>query len=276
MTALKKSAKGAALNVDGVIMDLEDGVAVSQKAIARRTILEAFATLDFGDTERLVRVNPARLGLQDFDIVGTITGKPDTYVLPKVESAEDVRRFSVAVAEHEIRLGLPVGGIGIIAIIESARGVVNLREIASADPRLVALAFGAEDFSSDIGAKRSPSLQEVHYARSAVVTYAAAFGLQAIDTPYVDLKNPDGLITETTQAMEMGFTGKFAIHPKHIEPIVAVFMPSPEELANARALINAFEQHQASGTGVFSYQDRMIDMPMIRAAENILKRADSD
>lgn len=276
--SLKKITKGAGLDVDAVIMDLEDGVALSQKEAARETVHEALLSIDidFGHTERWVRVNPAGLGLQDLDLANTIAGKPDGYVLPKVESASDVQRVSDALYDYEIRLDYEVGGICLIAIIESALGIVNLKEIASADSRLVALAFGAEDFSSSIGAIRSVGLEEVLYARSAVVTHAAAYNLQALDTPYTDIQNIDGLIRETRQAMEMGYSGKLAIHPRHIEPIVNVFMPSDEDLEAARTLIEAFKTHQNSGTGVFNFQGKMIDMPMIRAAERILKRANID
>ncbi|PJF41942.1 MAG: hypothetical protein CUN55_10860 [Phototrophicales bacterium] len=272
--SMKKIRKGATLGVDSIIMDLEDGVALNQKEAARLTVYEALtdADLDFGQTERLVRINPSgKWQTEDIDI--TVKGKPDGYVIPKVESAHDIQFVANTLTEYERQLGYRIGNIKLLAIIESALGIVNLKEIAQADPRLIALMFGAEDYTSDIGAIRTPQSEEVLYARSAVVAHAAAYGLQAIDTPYVDLKNMDGLIEDTQKAMQLGYSGKLAIHPNQIDPIIKVFMPSEEEIKAAQQLIEAHNHFQQSGAGVFSYNGKMVDMPMIRAAERVLKRA---
>ncbi|NDJ87218.1 MAG: CoA ester lyase [Chloroflexi bacterium] len=273
--SFKKITKGASLGVDSIIMDLEDGVALNRKPEARRTVTQALTSgeIDFGATERLVRVNQPRKGMQAEDIAATIVGRPDGYVLPKVESARDIQLISHALLERELLLGMEPGMIKLLAIIETARGVVNLREIAAADQRLVALIFGAEDLVGDIGAVRSRSGAEVFYARSAVVIHAAAFGLQAIDTPFIDLDDVEGLRVETTEAMHMGYTGKLAIHPRQVAPIVDVFTPTADEIAAAQKLIAAHEEHQASGEGAFAYEGKMIDMPMIRAAERVIARA---
>lgn len=273
--SLKKIAKGAALGVDSIIMDLEDGVALNSKAVARETVLQALSSgeIDFGTTEKLVRVNRPHKGLQAEDVDKTIRGRPHGYVLPKVESAREIQQFSHTLLERELLLGFEPGEIKLLAIIETSRGVVNLRDIAHADQRLVALVFGAEDLSSDIGAVRSKAGWEVFYARSALVIHAVAYGLQAIDTPFVDLNNLDGLRDETRTAMEMGYTGKLAIHPNQVQPIVEVFTPSDAEIEAAQKLITSHNAHQESGTGVFAYEGRMVDMPMIRAAERVLARA---
>ncbi len=161
----------------------------------------------------------------------------------------------------------------LLAIVETALGVVNLREIASGSPRLAALIFGAEDLAGDMGAVRTPDGWEGFYARSAVVLHAKAFGLGAIDTPFVDLDDANGLVAETEQALYMGYTGKLAIHPQQVAPIQRTFTPDAEEIARAQALIAAHAAHQAAGTGVFQLEGKMIDMPMIRAAEAVLARA---
>ncbi len=272
---LKKISKGAALDVDGVIMDLEDGVAENNKDVARETVMQVLmeGKVDFGHTERLVRVNQSQRGLQAEDIAMTLKGQPDGYVIPKVESVREIYQISHMLLEYEFMLGYEPGSTKLLAIIETARGVVNLREIAQADRRLVALIFGAEDLCGDIGAIRSKEGKEVYYARSAVVIHAAAFGLQAIDTPYVDLHNLEGLRMDTAEAVQMGYTGKLAIHPKQIVSIEDVFTPQDAEIAAAQRLIAAFEAHQASGTGVFAYEGKMVDMPMIRAAQRVLARA---
>jgi citrate lyase beta subunit len=269
----RKIEKGAALGVDSVIMDLEDGVALNHKPAARETIRAALQEVDFGKTERLVRVNPANSPFHLDDLEATINGQPDGYVLPKTDSADTVRAVDAWLSAAERKRGWQVGNITLLALVETTLGIVNLREIAGSSPRLQALIFGAEDLAGDIGAVRSIEGKEVFYARSAVVLHAKAFGLQAIDTPFVRLDDEPGLISETTQALNMGYTGKLAIHPKQVAPIQQAFTPSAEEIERARALIAAHDAQQAAGMGVFVYEGKMIDMPMIRAAQAVLARA---
>lgn len=270
---LKKITKGASLGVDSLIMDMEDGVALNNKEEARQVIQHALTSLDFGKTERLVRLNQAKKGMQIEDITMTVIGKPDGYVLPKVESAREVQQLSHTLLEREIILGIEPGTIKLIALIETAKGIVNLAQIAQADARLVALMFGAEDLAGSMGAIRSEGAEEVFYARSAVVLHAAAFGLQAIDTPYVKLRDMEGLKVETTKARCMGYTGKLAIHPDHVDLINEIFTPGDEEIEAARRLIEAHEARQSGHTGVFVFEGSMVDMPMVRSAENVLARA---
>ena len=268
-----KIEKAITLNVDSIIMDLEDGVALNRKAEARATIAAALSELSFGRTEKLVRLNPVGGSLWSDDFEATISAHPDGYVLPKVESAADVRAVSTALVEAETTYGWESGSIILLALVETARGIVNLREIAESDPRLVALAFGAEDLASDIGAIRTPEGWEGFYARSALVLHAKANNLQAIDTPFVRLDDEEGLIKETRAALHMGYTGKLAIHPKQIAPIHTVFTPTEKEIEAAQRLIDAHDAHQSSGSGVFQLDGKMVDMPMIRAAESVLARA---
>lgn len=272
---LHKIEKGASLGVDSVIMDLEDGVAPNKKVDARQIVFKALTELNFGTTEKLVRVNGVATGLTADDIAETIQGRPDGYVLPKVESEEEVRYVIQVLLDSEQKLGYPIGGIKLMVIIESARGVINLPEIANEGSPLVALIFGAEDLASDIGAVRTRQGHEVLYARNAVVLHAAAYGLQAIDTPFVDLNDSEGLKQEAVEAMQMGYTGKLAIHPNQVAPIVEAYTPSPEAIAAAQRLVEAFEIHQAGGTGVFAFEGKMIDMPMIRSAQRVLARAEA-
>jgi citrate lyase beta subunit len=268
-----KIEKGAASNVDSVIMDLEDGVAFSSKPTARETVVTALSEVEFGKTERLVRINPVGSAMYVDDLRQTVEGRPDGYVLPKVESAGQVREVSQWLADVELANGWPNHSIALLPIVESARGILNLRDIAESDPRVVALIFGAEDLAGDIGAKRTPDGWEVFYARSAVVLHAKAFALQAIDTVYVDLQDMDGLITDTEQALYMGYTGKLAIHPRQVDPIQNVFTPTEEEIQQAQRLIHAYQGHVQAGTGAFQLDGRMVDMPIVRAAEVVLARA---
>lgn len=271
----RKIEKGATMDVDSVIMDLEDAIAFTQKEAARDVVVQALQEVDFGRTERLVRINMVVSGwIYMQDLLATLDARPDGYVIPKVEDAWQIAHVSEVIAETEARNGWQKGAIRLIAIIETAKGIVNLREIATSDKRLDALVFGAEDLAGDMGATRTPEGHEVFYARSAVVTHAAAAGLQAIDTVFIDLNAEDeALITETVTARNMGYTGKLAIHPRQVTPIQDVFTPDADAIDSAQRLIAAFDAQQAQGTGVFEYEGKMIDMPMIRAARQVLDKA---
>jgi citrate lyase beta subunit len=268
-----KIETGAAMNVDSIIMDLEDGVALNRKETARETICAALRGVDFGRSERLVRINPVSSGLHVDDLNHTLEAHPDGYVLPKVETAGQVQEVSIRLRRAEAEHGWPEHSIALLVIVESARGIVNLREIAESDPRLSALIFGAEDLAGDLGARRTPDGWEVFYARSAVVLHAKAYGLQAIDTVYIDLKDLDGLVAQTEQALYMGYTGKLAIHPRQVDPIQRIFTPGAEEIQQAKRLIDAHKAHQQAGTGAFQLDGRMVDMPIVRAAEAVMARA---
>ncbi len=270
---LHKIKKAAALAVDSVIMDLEDGVAFNRKAEARQTVAHALTQLDFGASERLVRINPPSSAFEIDDLNAVLPAHPDGIVIPKVEGADQVQYICDIIAHAEQAAGWELGAIRVLAIIETARGVMNLRDIADADARMDALMFGAEDLAGDIGAIRTPEGWEVFYARSAVVTAAAAYGRQAIDSVFVTLDNLEGLRRETQQALALGYAGKMAIHPRQVPVITEVFTPSDTAVANARHLIEAHAAHQAAGSGVFVWEGRMVDMPMIRAAERVLARA---
>jgi citrate lyase beta subunit len=273
-TERHKVEKSSGLGVDAVILDLEDGIARSRKAEARAAAVRALDELDFGRTERLIRVNPPEDG-QEEDVTDTAAARhpPDGYVLPKVESASRVRAVAGLLRALERRRRLRAGTIRLLAIIETALGVVNLADIAAADPRLDALIFGAEDLCGDIGGVRTREGREVAFARSAVAIHAAARRLLAIDTPFVDLNDDQGLRAETRDALTLGYTGKLAIHPRQVGPIQETFTPNAKEIEEARSLIDEHERQQARGSGVFVLGGRMVDMPMVRAARAVLARA---
>ncbi len=269
-----KIEKGAALDADAVIMDLEDGVAATHKAAARDVTAQALQEVDFGRTERLVRLNAMDTGLTHEDLQAVVAARPDGIVLPKVEFPGQLQDVASWLTRAESRHGFTDREIILIAIIETALGVVNLADIVGATPRLQALAFGAEDLAGSMGAVRTPDGWEGFYARSAVVLHAKAFGLQAIDTPFVNLQADASLLaSETEQALYMGYTGKFAIHPKQVDVIQGVFTPTPEQIDRARRLIDAHEGHQQAGEGVFVFEGKMVDLPMIRTASVVLARA---
>lgn len=263
----------ANLGADCVCLDIEDGVAFNRKADARTAIAGALPRLDFGSSEKLVRINPVGSGMEQEDLNTVLPSRPDGLVIPKIHSAEQLRWVSAQLTAAENTYGWPVGGIILLALIESARGVVNLREIAGADPRLQGLIFGAEDLAGDIGAVRTRAGWEIFYARSAVVTHAAAFGLQAIDMVWMDLKDLDGLREECLQGARMAYSGKQVIHPNQVGPAHEAFAPSDEAIAQARRVVEAAAQQQEAGKGAFALDDRMVDMPVVKAAEWVLARA---
>ncbi|TAK12300.1 MAG: CoA ester lyase [Anaerolineae bacterium] len=270
-TDWRKIEKAATeLVVDSVCVDLEDGVALNRKEEARVSAVKALQSLDFGPRERLVRINPVGSGLEADDLKTVVPARPDGIVVPKVNDADEIRWVSKTVRRLQSEHGLP--SIGLIAIVESARGIVNLREIAGADARLEALIFGAEDFASDIGAVRTEAAMEVFYARSAVATHAAAFDLQAIDLVRTDYKDMDALARESRQGLEMGFSGKQTIHPAQVPVVQAAFTPTAEDVAWARKVVDAHTEHQKKGTGAFAIDGKMIDMPVVKAAERVLAR----
>jgi citrate lyase beta subunit len=258
----RKIEKASSLSVDAIIMDLEDGVALNRKAEARQSVVTALQEIDFGSALRLVRINGLHSDFWRDDLAALRINPPDMVVIPKVESAAQVQ----AVA-HEM------DDLPLLAIIESGAGVLALDAIAQAGRRLVGLVFGAEDYAGDIGAIRTLAGEEVLYARSAVVLHAKARRLAAIDTPFIHLQDDEGLKADTERALRLGFTGKLAIHPRQLAVIHEAFTPMMQEIRQAKRLVLAHNAHQSGGTGVFALDGKMVDMPMVRAAESVLARA---
>jgi citrate lyase beta subunit len=270
---IRKIRKATTLDVDCVCMDMEDGVALNRKPEARSTIAEALQTLDFGRSERLARLNAIGSGFEAEDLEAALSGRPDGIVIPKVESAGQIRWASQVIASYEAQNGWPAGGIGLLVVVETARGIVNLSQIVAADPRLQAVIFGAEDFAGDIGATRTKEGWEVFYARSAVVTHASAFGLQAIDMVYIDFHDLQGLRQQALEGARLAFAGKQVIHPNQVAPVQEAFTPSAEAIAYAQRVIRAFEENQQAGKGAFGLDGKMIDAPILKTAERVIALA---
>jgi citrate lyase beta subunit len=270
---LHKIGKATSLDVDCICMDMEDGVAINHKEQARLTIMNALATFDFGRSERLARINPIGSGLETDDLQAVLPARPDGIVVPKVEEGEQVRWVSEKITASEREMGLPVSSIPLIILVESARGIVNLAEIANAAPRLEAIIFGAEDLAADIGMVRTRAGWEVLYARSMVVLHAAANNLQAIDMVFIDLQDEAGLQEEASQGAQMGFAGKQIIHPSQVLPVQKAFTPGDEAITQAQQVIEEFATHQRDGQGAFTLYGRMVDAPALKSAQRVLERA---
>jgi len=177
----RKIEKSTTLDVDSICMDMEDGVAANRKAEARAVIAQAMKELDFGKSERCIRINSIGSGIEKFDLASALTTNPDAIVVPKIESAEQVKWVSDHIETHELASKKPIGTVRLLVGVETAKGILNLREIASADKRLEAIIFGGEDYAASIGAVRTKSASELMYARQATITVCAANDLQALD-----------------------------------------------------------------------------------------------
>jgi citrate lyase beta subunit len=267
-----KIEKAIALGVDCICMDMEDGVAPNRKAEARLSIAAALRELDFGRSEKLARINRVGSGLEADDLAAVLLFRPDGIVIPKIESAEQIQWVAERIEAAELAGGWPVNSIRLIVDVETAKGILALKEIA-AHPRLDALIFGGEDFAVSIGATRTPEAWELFYARSAVVTHAKAFGLQAIDMVTTDFRDLERVRREAEFGAQLGYTGKQTIHPAQVGPVQEAFTPSDEAVARARRLVEAFEAHQKEGRGAFALDGEMIDLPLVRAAQGVLERA---
>ncbi len=267
-----KINKALTFGMDCICLDMEDGVAPSRKEAARENIARALRELDFGASEKLARINAVGSGLEEADLTAALPHRPDGIVLPKVEDAAQVEWVSQRIEEAERAHDWPVGSIRLLVDVETARGIVNLKEIA-AHPRLDALIFGAEDLAASLGATRTPEAWEVFYARSAVVLHAKAFGLEAIDMVTVEFHDVERVRREAAFGAQLGYTGKQIIHPNQVKPVQEAFTPDEEAIAQARRIVEAFEAHQREGRGAFALDGRMIDLPLVKAAQNVLERA---
>ena len=264
--------KSVTLGVDSICMDMEDGTAVNKKAEAREMIAKALKELDFGSSEKLARINSVGSGWEKDDIEAVLPYHPDGIVIPKVESYEQVEWAGKIIEDAELKNGWKVNSIRVLIGVETAKGILNLKEIA-AHPRLDAVIFGGEDFAASIGAVRTKDAVELLYARQAVIVACAANDIQPIDIVTIDYKDLEALKAEAEFGARIGFSGKQVIHPNQIPVVQEAFTPSDEEIAYARRIVETFEASQKEGKGAYSLDGKMIDMPLLRNAEKVLARA---
>jgi citrate lyase beta subunit len=269
----RKIEKATSLGLDCICMDMEDGVAITRKTEARAVIAQAMKELDFGKSERCIRINSFGSGFEKFDLAAALATNPDTIVVPKIETGRQVGEISEYIEMYELSSKMAVGSIRMLVGVETAKGILNLKEIAEADKRLEAIIFGAEDFAASIGATRTKESTEVLYARSAVITACAANELQAIDMVYIDFRDMEGLRAEAEEGARLGFSGKQIIHPNQVEVVQEAFTPSEEAIEYAQRVVTAFSASQKEGRGAFALDGKMIDMPLLKNAQKVLDRA---
>ena len=268
----KKITKSITLGVDSICMDMEDGAAASKKAEARATIVRALQELDFGSSEKLARINSVGSGWEADDLEAVIPHRPDAIVIPKVESPDHIEWAGRIIETAELKHGWPVNSIRILIGVETAKGILNLKEIVS-HPRLDAVIFGGEDFAASIGARRTKDATELLSARQAVVVACAAYDLQAIDIVTIDFKDLDALKTESEFGAQLGYSGKQVVHPAQVQPVQAAFTPNDDAIAYAKRIVETFEASQKERHGAYALDGKMIDMPVLKNAQKVLARA---
>ena len=260
---------------DVVMVDLEDSVPAGEKSTAIDLAKEWVPILRREGQKVMVRVNSLDTGLTRIELEAIVS--PDLYgiSLGKVGSTWNIRDVDRILSAIEPQAGVAPGTILIVPWVETASAMVDARDIGIASSRVIALAFGAEDFTNDMGIERSDTGEEVQVPRSLVPVAAKAANVASLDSPFVLFQDPDALRADAKRARQMGYTGKFAIHPSQIDIINETFSPSPQEIAYARQIIDAWEKAEAEGRGSLSIDGRMVDVPVVKRAENLLAFADA-
>jgi len=249
---------------DTIILDLEDSVAPSQKDAARRLVVHAIRELDFSGAEIAVRINAPDTDDGKRDIEALKHVGVQALLVPKAETAEYV-------AAVDRQLGdLP---IALIPMLETPAGVLRGSEIAASSDKVVAIAFGAEDYATSMGIQRTKEGCEVFTARCLVTMAARACGVAAIDTVFVDVNDEEGLAADTREAIAVGFEGKLSINPRQVEVINREFTPTAAQIDRARRVVEAYEDGIRRGLGAIALDGKMIDMPVVQRAQTVLKMA---
>ncbi|MFC1941587.1 HpcH/HpaI aldolase/citrate lyase family protein [Chloroflexota bacterium] len=272
--SMRMIAKAVTLASDAIILDLEDAVPLPDKETARIMIRGSVKAIKSGGCYVFVRVNALIANLMAEDLKFVVIEGLDGIMLAKTESKSDVMALDGMLEEAEKRSGLEPQSITIIPLVESAKGILNTYEIASAGKRVIAVAFGAGDYYRDLGrsvSSLSPEETELLYARSQLVNASRAAGIQAIDTPFLGLlTDRERFVKQTILALQLGFKGKLLIHPSQIDFVNKTFLPSEDEAEYSRRLVEAFEEAQAKGLGAISFEGRMIDTMSYKQAKDLL------
>lgn len=251
----------------GIILDLEDAVAPAKKYEARFLVRNALRNLDFYGAERMVRINQIPVGLDDLKFI--VQHNVNLILIPKCENAEQVKLVDI---EIEKITGTKDNKIWYMPIIESALGIENAFSIATASPNVVSLAIGLEDFTADLGVKRTAEGTESYFARTRIVNACKAAGIQPIDSVFSDVADMEALRKNVEVSKSLGFEGMGCIHPRQIQVIHNAFMPSKDEIEKAQKIVEAFNEAQEKGLGVVSLGTKMIDAPVVKRAFQTLNK----
>ncbi len=270
--------KSLALAADSLVLDLEDAVTPDNKDTARETVTDWLKNIDFGRQERMVRMNPLDTPWGVHDLEMTMQGRPDSYLVPKVRTKDDLFKIDAILTRMEKQLDYAPGEVKLVVLAtETPEGLLNIKDFGAC-PRVDALSWGAEDLSAAIGARRNRDeagrfLEVFRYARIMTLLAATAAGVQPLDTVFVDIRDVAGFQRDCVEGAWMGFTGKITIHPNQIDTVNTVFSPSAEEIAESQELLAAFEENEKGGKMAFSFKGQMVDVPHLTRVRTILERA---
>lgn len=265
--------KAANSGADIIVLDLEDAVPMAEKATARAMVEEGIKAGDLKNARTMVRINGLDTMESSLDVKAAVIPGVMGLRVPKVETPEEIRELDSVVTDLEGHSGLEKGTIKLMPILESPLGVLRAFDIATASNRVVAVTFGAEDFTVGLGVERSREGIELRHARAHVALCAAAARVAAIDTIYPNFQDEEGLIAEARLVKQLGFSGKSVIHPRQIATIHQVFTPTPEEVERARRVVDAFEKATAEGSGTIAVDGKMVDLPVVLRAQRTLALA---
>lgn len=271
-TSERKIDKAYGGTADGVIIDLEDAVATAEKPAARKLLAGIVAVPRPRAT--WVRVNATATPFCYEDLLAVCIAGVAGIILPKVESAEEVRMVDWILTQLERERGLPARGILILGIIETARGMRDVNLIAEAAPRLRRLMFGAIDFAAEVSIDLGDDVGGTNQARFAIACASRAAGLEPpIDTAYIEIHNLDGLRATTTRARGLGYRGKACIHPAQVEVVNAIFTPTEEQITRAKRIVDGFDEAEKKGLGAIMLDGQMLDYPVVELARRVLVQA---
>ncbi len=267
--------QAAFYNEDCLVYDLEDSVPASEKDAARLLVYNTVRYHRPADKYVLIRVNGIYSEYIDEDLEAAVRANPDAIRIPKVEYKEEIVRICQRITEIETAAGMEVGKIEVWCNIESYLGLINAYEIATADPRIVALALGAEDFTASMKSHRTKEGLEIFYARNALLTACRHAGVEAIDAVFSDINDVEGLKEDTALTRNLGFDGKTCVHPRQIDVVNSFFTPSPKEIKYALRVLQAVEEGKQQRKGAVTLDGSMIDKPMELRARTTLAQAEA-
>ena len=257
---------------DSIMLDLEDSVTMAEKDTARLLVYNALKSIDYGDTEMVVRINPLNTPYGKKDIEAVVKAGVDVIRMPKTETAEEVIEVEREIEKVEKEIGC-LGRTQIMAAIESALGVVNAYAIATASKRMMGIALGAEDYSANLKTQRTPEGSELLLARETIVVAARAAGIDALDTVYSNLNDMETFRNEVEAIKKLGFDGKSIINPRQIEVVNEVFAPKEKDIQKSLTILAAIKEAEKKGSGVIAVNGKMVDRPVVLRAQRTIDLA---
>lgn len=257
---------------DSIMLDLEDSVTMAEKDTARLLVHNALKSIDYGDTEMVVRINPLNTPYGKKDIEAVVKAGVDVIRMPKTETAEEVIEVEREIERVEKEIGC-LGRTKIMAAIESTLGIVNAYAVATASPRMMGIALGAEDYSANLKTQRTPGGDELRLARETIVVAARAAGIDALDTVYSNLNDMETFRKEVEFIKTLGFDGKSIINPRQIEVVNDVFAPKEKEIEKSRTILAAIKEAERKGSGVIAVNGKMVDRPVVLRAQRTIDLA---